>query len=323
MALILAVLECGLFGAAICAVLHLAILPPLRALVYRIAALGPFARRNLVLGTGPLAIESVSPGALAFSRDFSTARAHQVLARALSVAVAAAGLILFAPLMALVALVIKLGSRGPVLFVQDRAGLGGRPFRLLKFRTMHPVDGPTSEWARDNDRRITRAGRWLRKFRLDELPQFINMLRGDMNLVGPRPHPLSNFELFSGTVPYYWLRSLVRPGVTGWAQVRYGYANNLEEETEKMRYDLYYIKHRSFLLDVRILLDTARVVLLGRGAESAESPSGEAREYDRVAALLPHLLLRRDTGRALGLHGAATPLAFRDDLRRRAGERRS
>ena len=236
---------------------------------------------------------------------------------------AGAGLVLSAPLFLLIALLIKLDSRGPVLFVHERVGLGGRRFRLLKFRTMHPADGATSEWVCENEDRITRVGRWLRKFRLDELPQFVNILRGDLNFIGPRPHPASNFDLFDRVVPYYWLRTLIQPGVTGWAQVRYGYANNLEEETEKMRYDLYYIKHRSFLLDLRILLDTARVVLLGRGAESAESPAGEAREYDRAATLLPHLLPRRDTGRALALHGAATPLAFRDDLRRRAGERRS
>ena len=273
--------------------------------------------------TGKIAIESILPGALAFSKDFRASRAHDALARAGGVLLAGAGLVLSAPLFLLVALLIKLDSRGPVLFVHERVGLGGRRFRLLKFRTMHPADGATSEWVRENEDRITRVGRWLRKFRLDELPQFVNILRGDLNFIGPRPHPASNFDLFDRVVPYYWLRTLVRPGITGWAQVRYGYANNLEEETEKMRYDLYYIKHRSFLLDVRILLDTARVVLLGRGAASVESPSGEAREYDRVAALLPHLLLRRDTGRALALHGAATPLAFRDDFRRRTGERRS
>jgi len=415
MALIEALLECGLIGAAICAVLQLAIIPPLRALVGRIAALGPFARRNLVLGTGPLArqivreiearprrrdavvgivaeagdgppramsvpvfgslddlgailsltaparilvalddrrgrlpvrrllearvrgiavedgaeilerltgkiaIESVSPGALAFSREFSSARAHQVLARALSVAVAAAGLILFAPLMVLVALLIVLDSRGPVLFVQARAGLGGKPFRLLKFRTMHPASGPTSEWARDNDERITRAGRCLRRFRLDELPQFVNMLRGDMNLVGPRPHPLSNFDLFSRTVPYYWLRSLVRPGVTGWAQVRHGYANNLEEETEKMRYDLYYIKHRSVPLDIRILLATVRVVLLGRGAEAVEPARAENPARAGRVTFLPKMQLRHDVGRALAGRRGRTPVGLARDLDRHPG----
>jgi lipopolysaccharide/colanic/teichoic acid biosynthesis glycosyltransferase len=134
---------------------------------------------------------------------------------------------------------------------------------------MRPRVGPTSEWARDNGARITRVGRWLRHFRLDELPQFLNVLTADMNLVGPRPHPVSNFRLFHERIPYYSLRSAIRPGVTGWAQVRYGYANDLAEETEKMRYDLYYLKHRSLGLDLRILLDTVRVIALGRGAAAA------------------------------------------------------
>src|SRR5438309_8534438 len=130
------------------------------------------------------------------------------------------------------------------------------------------------------------------------MPQLFNVVTGDMNLVGPRPHPVSNYELFVKTIPYYSLRSMVRPGITGWAQVRYGYANNLEEETEKMRYDLYYIMRRSILLDARILLDTARVVLLGHGAETAGEATSAARAYDRAFTLLPHLLLRRDSGRA-------------------------
>jgi len=146
---------------------------------------------------------------------------------------------------------------------------------------MHPAPGKTSEWVRDNGERITRVGRWLRKFRLDELPQFVNILRGDMNLVGPRPHPASNFELLvlvsrnapehGEAIPYYSLRSLVRPGVTGWAQVRYRYANDLEEEIEKMRYDLYYIKHQSLWLDLRILFDTAKIVLAGSRSGSDEA----------------------------------------------------
>src|SRR5206468_4067150 len=129
--------------------------------------------------TGKIAIESVSPSELAFSKDFRVSRSHDTLARGISVVAGALGLILFAPLMALIALLIRLDSRGGVLFVQERVGLEGLRFKLLKFRTMRPADGPTSEWARDNEERITRIGKWLRKFRLDELPQFVNVLRGD------------------------------------------------------------------------------------------------------------------------------------------------
>ena len=129
-------------------------------------------------------------------------------------------------------------------------------------------------------------GRWLRTFRLDELPQFFNILRGDMNLVGPRPHPVSNASLFAEKIPYYVLRTAVRPGVTGWAQVRYGYANNLEEEIEKMRYDLYYIEHLSLWFDLRILFDTVKIVLFGRGSYVADAYlPGRVSDVSQVASL--------------------------------------
>jgi exopolysaccharide biosynthesis polyprenyl glycosylphosphotransferase len=226
--------------------------------------------------TRKLAIETLTPSLLVFSPEFRKSVLQLALQRVMSLAVAAVGLVLTAPIMALTALAIKLDSRGPVLFVQDRAGLHGRPFRLLKFRTMVPPERATSEWARDNEARITRVGHWLRKFRLDELPQFVNILRGDMNLVGPRPHPISNSALFGEYIPYYILRASVRPGVTGWAQVRYGYANNLEEEFEKMRYDLYYIKHGSLWFDLRILADTLKIILSGRGSEAVQAVEPEA-----------------------------------------------
>lgn len=219
---------------------------------------------------GKLAIEALTPSNLIFSTDFKKSRLDLAVGRAVSLLASISGLVLLAPLFALIAAAIKLDSRGPVLFVQDRVGLNGQRFSLIKFRTMHPADRNTSEWAQDNSHRITRLGRWLRTFRLDELPQFWNILRGDMNLVGPRPHPVSNFELFVEKIPYYALRSVLRPGVTGWAQVRYGYANNLQEETEKMRYDLYYVKHLSFRFDLRILFDTVKIVLFGRGTSAAE-----------------------------------------------------
>jgi exopolysaccharide biosynthesis polyprenyl glycosylphosphotransferase len=213
--------------------------------------------------TRKIAIEALTPGALIASRDFRKTHLDLACGRVVSFVAALVGLIALAPVFMIVAAAIKLDSPGPVLFIHDRAGLRGRRIRLLKFRTMRPAAGPTSEWERDNGDRITRLGRWLRKYRLDELPQLFNVLRGDLNLVGPRPHPISNVALFSQQIPYYAVRALVRPGLTGWAQVRQGYANGLEEETEKMRYDLYYIKHMSMAFDLRILFETIRTVAAG------------------------------------------------------------
>jgi len=268
--------------------------------------------------TGKIAIEAVSPGSLAFSSEFHGSRLHDAMARALGVVAAGAGLVLMAPLLALIAIAIRLGSPGPVLFVQEREGLRGKAFRLLKFRTMHAPDGPTTLWARDNGDRITRIGRWLRRFRLDELPQFVNVLRGDMNLIGPRPQPLPNCELFARTVPYYRLRSSIRPGVTGWAQVRYGYANDLEEETEKMRYDLYYIKHRSVWLDVRILLDTVRAVLAGGGADGRERAASLAVRVGSMA-FLPRVQPRHGAGRSHRPRLRGAPLGMGEVPHRRPG----
>jgi len=220
--------------------------------------------------TGRITAESLRSERLLFSRGFLRHRAGQFLARSISFSVAALGLIAAAPVMALVALLIRIDSAGPVLFVQSRVGLRGRRFDMFKFRTMRCVASEPSLWAADNAVRITRVGRWLRKLRLDELPQFWNILRGDMNLVGPRPHPSCNYDLFAALIPHYDLRLAVRPGVTGWAQIRYVYANNLGEETEKVRYDLYYIKHRSLLFDLRILRDTVKVILLGKEGLPAE-----------------------------------------------------
>ncbi|PYN32093.1 MAG: polyprenyl glycosylphosphotransferase [Candidatus Rokuibacteriota bacterium] len=224
--------------------------------------------------TGKVALESLSPSSVIFSRDFQQSRLQVVLARALSLVVSVTGLIVLAPVLALVALLIKLDSRGPVFFIHERVGMHEKPFKLIKFRTMYPVSRPKSEWERDNCDRITRVGKWLRRFRLDELPQLVNVVRGDMNLVGPRPHPATNLvlmilavrnvsEVSGDAIPYYSLRCSVRPGITGWAQVRYGYANSIEEEMEKIRYDFYYLKHMSFWLDLRILFETVKIVLTG------------------------------------------------------------
>jgi lipopolysaccharide/colanic/teichoic acid biosynthesis glycosyltransferase len=203
---------------------------------------------------------------LILAKGFRNHGAADLTARIVSVLGAIAGLVICAPLLLAIGIAITLDSRGPMFFIQQRTGRNGRPFGLLKFRTMHPCDEPRSEWVSDNVDRITRIGHYLRRFRLDELPQLINVLHGDMNLVGPRPHPVTNQAVFMEKIAYYGLRSTVRPGVTGWAQIRYGYANNLAEETEKMRYDLYYIKNRSLWLDVRIMLETVATVLFGQGA---------------------------------------------------------
>jgi lipopolysaccharide/colanic/teichoic acid biosynthesis glycosyltransferase len=223
--------------------------------------------------TGKMAIEELRPSALIMAKGFRNHGAAETLARVVSLVTAAVGLVLLAPVLAALALAIRLDSPGSVFFIQPRAGRDGRPFGLIKFRTMRPCAEVRAEWVMDNIDRITRLGRWLRRFRLDELPQLVNVLRGEMNLIGPRPHPTSNHAVFMEHIAYYGLRSTVRPGVTGWAQVRYGYANNLDEETEKMRYDLYYIKNRSLWLDARIAFETIAIVLFGKGASEVRRPS--------------------------------------------------
>jgi exopolysaccharide biosynthesis polyprenyl glycosylphosphotransferase len=219
--------------------------------------------------TSRLAIDSLTPSALIFSGGFRRRRFAGGVGRGMSLLLSALALVVTAPLWPLLALAIRLDSRGPVVYRQERIGRGTRTFGLLKFRTMHVEGAGASSWARDNLARITRTGRFLRWSHLDELPQLINVLRGDMNLVGPRPHPVSNLALFNAGIPYYALRSAIRPGVTGWAQVCYRYANTLQEESAKMCYDLYYIKHRSLWLDLRILARTVRVLLLGLRSEAA------------------------------------------------------
>jgi len=217
--------------------------------------------------SGKLAIENLTPSFLIFSTDFKKSRLDMALRRTLSLVTAIVGLILFAPLLGLISLAIKLDSKGSVFFLQDRAGWNGKTFRLVKFRTMHsssPRGAKDSVWSRDLDSRVTRVGRWLRKTHLDELPQFFNILRGDMDLVGPRPEMVNNIKTMEAQIPYYTLRMAVRPGVTGWAQIKSGYAVSQEDVTEKIRYDLYYIKNRSLWFDLKIILDTVNIMLLGK-----------------------------------------------------------
>jgi len=241
---------------------------------------------------GKLAIEAIRPSMLILAKGFRNHGLADLIARAVSIAAAVIGLLICAPLLIAIGIAVKLDSVGPMFFIQERAGRNGRPFGLIKFRTMHPATEVRSEWVSDNIDRITRTGHYLRRFRLDELPQLVNVLRGDMNLVGPRPHPITNQAVFMEKIAYYGLRSTVRPGVTGWAQIRYGYANNLAEETEKMRYDLYYIKNRSIWMDLGIVVMTIGTVLFGAGASEVRRRRAPLRpavawQPSRRAALAP------------------------------------
>ncbi len=217
--------------------------------------------------TGKVATEMLRPSWLIFSRGSRYSSVARHLRRVLNIAIAATGFVLSLPIMMLVALVVKLESRGPVFYTQERVGKNGRLFKIIKFRSMR-VDaerhtGPV--WADADDPRVTRIGRIIRKLRLDELPQFINVLRGDMDFVGPRPERPIFVEQLNELIPYYTQRHLVKPGLTGWAQIKYPYGASVEDALEKLTYDLYYIKNQSLVLDAAIIFETAKTVLFGRG----------------------------------------------------------
>jgi exopolysaccharide biosynthesis polyprenyl glycosylphosphotransferase len=242
--------------------------------------------------SGKLAIESLPASALILSGGFRRLEINRRgfwwrSSRAVECLIASVGLVVLSPMLGLCALLIKLDSRGAVFFVQPRVGCAGLPFGLIKFRTMHEATGERTEWIRDNADRVTRVGQWLRRFRIDELPQLINVLRGHMSFVGPRPHPVTNYQLFLKQIPYYYLREMVRPGITGWAQVKYGYANNLEEEIEKMRFDIYYIKHRSLWLDMRIVVETALVLMFDRQSHQMPRTSKPTEGWRRPGRVAP------------------------------------
>ena len=217
--------------------------------------------------TGKIFIHDHLPNWLVFTDGFRTTPVYRATKGTMDFGIALLGLILAAPLMALIALAIKLDSRGPIFFTQERAGKNQRPFRLIKFRTMakdaEAASGPV--WAQPSDPRVTTVGRFLRRTRLDEIPQLINVLKGEMSLVGPRPERPHFVAQLQETIQFYNQRHTVKPGVTGWAQTRYPYGASEEDALEKLQYDLYYIKNMSLFLDLLILLDTIRVVLTFRG----------------------------------------------------------
>jgi len=219
--------------------------------------------------TGKIPIESIRMSSLLFSPGCHASWVFLMYKRAASVVVSVLGLLISLPLIPFIVLAIKLTSPGLVFYRQRRVGRNGVVFDCYKFRTMRANaeadTGPT--WAGDDDPRITPVGRFLRRIRADEIPQLWNVLRGDMSLVGPRPERPEFVAALSREIPYYQLRHVVRPGISGWAQIRYKYGSSVEDAKEKLRYDLFYIKNMSAGLDLLILFQTVKVILWGRGVK--------------------------------------------------------
>ena len=217
--------------------------------------------------TGRLSIDQLRPSALIFSSGFRRVAAVMGIKRLIDLSLSAIGFGLLLPLGLLVMALIKLDSPGPIFYRQTRVGLHGQPYAMWKFRSMRQdAESEGACWAAPGDPRVTRVGRWLRKWRIDEMPQLLNVLKGEMSLVGPRPERPVFVQELRGFIPFYDVRHTVRPGITGWAQIRFRYGASAEDTHVKLQYDLYYVKNLSLLLDFRILLQTIRVVLIGEGA---------------------------------------------------------
>ena len=217
--------------------------------------------------SGKIWVEALNPQWFLYTNGFNRSRARRFRERCFDVTSALLLILLAAPLLVLIAIVIKFDSAGPVLFRQIRVGLHGKTFVIYKFRSMRD-DAELeagSAWAADGDERVTRVGRFLRLFRLDEIPQAFNVLKGDMSMVGPRPERPCFVDRLAQEIPFYNLRHYLKPGITGWAQVMYRYGASVEDSYEKLQYDFYYAKHKSLRCDAAILLKTVRTVLFGRG----------------------------------------------------------
>ena len=217
---------------------------------------------------GQIRIDFLSASWLIFGDGFNQGALRTAVKRAFDIFCATLLCVLSAPIMLVAALLIKLESRGPMLYRQERVGQNGKTFSIAKFRSMRTdaeIDG-TPRWASTNDDRVTRVGNVIRRLRIDELPQLFNVLRGDMSLVGPRPERPFFVEQLTHEIPFYALRHSVKPGVTGWAQVRYPYGATVEDSQEKLQYDLYYVKNHTLFLDLVVLMETVGVVLTGKGA---------------------------------------------------------
>jgi sugar transferase (PEP-CTERM system associated) len=219
--------------------------------------------------SGRIEVEQLNPSWLIFADGFRFSRGFSALRRALSTIAAFVGLVISLPLLPFVMLAIRIDTKGPIFYRQARVGIGRSNFHCYKFRTMfEDAEADTgATWAWDDDPRITRVGKFLRVSRLDEIPQLWCVLKGDMAFVGPRPERPEFVEWLSKEIPFYGVRHVVRPGITGWAQVQYKYGNTLEDAREKLQYDLFYIKNASLGLDLLIMFQTIKIVLLGRGAQ--------------------------------------------------------
>ena len=219
--------------------------------------------------SGKIEVENLYPSWLVFGEGFRRSNVFRLVRRWLSIAISLIGLVVALPLFPLIMLAIRLDSKGSVFYRQTRVGKGGRLFSVVKFRTMREdaeaLNGP--QWAGDHDPRVTRVGRFLRASRLDEIPQLWSVLKGEMAFVGPRPERPEFVEGLSKQIPYYGVRHMVRPGLTGWAQVKYKYGSTVEDAREKLQYDLFYIKNVSIGLDLVIMFLTVKTVLLRRGAQ--------------------------------------------------------
>ena len=217
---------------------------------------------------GKLALDGLNPSTLIFTHGFNVKATQQILRRLVSISISFIGLVLCLPILPILMITVRLSSPGPIFFRQVRVGLRGKPFEVIKFRTMRQdAEKNGAQWAKKNDSRVTAIGRFMRKTRLDEIPQLWNVLRGDMGFVGPRPERPEFVEWLSSEIPFYELRHIIRPGLTGWAQVRYGYGSTLEETKHKLEYDLYYVKHMSVGLDLLVIFETVKTILLRRGAQ--------------------------------------------------------
>lgn len=218
--------------------------------------------------TGQIPLNHLKPSWMVFSDGFKSLRSRKIVKRVFDLTLAAVCLVISVPVMVLAAVIIKLESKGPAIFKQVRVGENGRPFNIYKFRSMRAdaeaKSGPV--WAGATDDRVTRVGRVIRKIRVDELPQLINVMKGDMSFVGPRPERPFFVDKLKDVIPYYEIRTVVKPGITGWAQIKYPYGATVQDALEKLQYDIYYIKNMSPLMDLMIFLRTVKVVLTGRGA---------------------------------------------------------